>query len=198
MEEPSHVRAVSLVLALAVVAGGWLLFEFSNRQVEQTARPFESKQTTAAPVPQQPPPLTPQADRRPSPTVPSNLTFKCDQGGRISYGDRPCGPNMATIAVTASEQQPPAQNNLRQLQQRLATMEASRMEREKATASRTIVANSTPPSGVYDSKASLCRTIDQAIAIKDSELRQPHSAQRGDDLTSERKRLTDQRFTLGC
>ena len=43
-----------------------------------------------------------------------------------------------------------------------------------------------------------CQKIDQAIAVKDSELRQPHSAQWGDYLTGERKKLMDRRFDLRC
>ena len=44
----------------------------------------------------------------------------------------------------------------------------------------------------------LCDDIDRDIARVDAALRQPHSAQVGDDLTSERKRLTDRRFSVGC
>lgn len=47
-------------------------------------------------------------------------------------------------------------------------------------------------------KANQCEWIDATIATKDSELRQPHSAQLGDYLTEERKKLMDQRFALGC
>ena len=43
-----------------------------------------------------------------------------------------------------------------------------------------------------------CKQIDQAIAQKDSQLRQPHSAQWGDHLTAERKKLMDRRFDLRC
>lgn len=38
------------------------------------------------------------------------------------------------------------------------------------------------------SKEIECKQIDQAIAQKDSQLRQPHSAQWGDHLTAERKK----------
>ena len=43
-----------------------------------------------------------------------------------------------------------------------------------------------------------CQQLDRDIAATDSALRQPHSAQRGDQLTAERKRLMDQRFDLRC
>ncbi len=48
------------------------------------------------------------------------------------------------------------------------------------------------------SKELQCQQLDRAIRVKDSELRQPHSAQYGDYLTGKRKELTDQRFSLGC
>lgn len=43
-----------------------------------------------------------------------------------------------------------------------------------------------------------CQRLDAAISTKDAELRQPHSGQRGDYLTEERKKLMDQRFALRC
>lgn len=47
-------------------------------------------------------------------------------------------------------------------------------------------------------KSRQCEQLDRAIAIKDAELRQPHSAQWGDYLTAERKKLMDRRFDLLC
>lgn len=47
-------------------------------------------------------------------------------------------------------------------------------------------------------KSMQCEQLDRAIAAKDSELRQPHSAQWGDYLTAERRKLMDQRFALRC
>lgn len=57
---------------------------------------------------------------------------------------------------------------------------------------------SAPSSDSEQNKTLRCQHLDQAIAAKDATLRQPHSAQRGDQLTSERKRLMDQRFELRC
>ena len=47
-------------------------------------------------------------------------------------------------------------------------------------------------------KASRCQAIDAEIAVKDSQLRQPHSGGWGDYLNEERRKLMDQRFALRC
>lgn len=49
-----------------------------------------------------------------------------------------------------------------------------------------------------ESKRTKCQQLDKAIAVKDAELRQPHSAQWGDYLTEERRKLNDRKFSLGC
>lgn len=49
-----------------------------------------------------------------------------------------------------------------------------------------------------DKRALQCEQLDRAIAARDEELLQPHSAQRGDYLTGKRKKLMDRRFSLRC
>ena len=56
----------------------------------------------------------------------------------------------------------------------------------------------TSHSSTERNKDGRCGQLDQAISATDSALRQPHSAQRGDQLTAGRKRLMDQRFDLRC
>lgn len=68
--------------------------------------------------------------------------------------------------------------------------EAARKQEDEARWAQSAAATST--------KDLECRQIDQAIAVKDAELRQPHSAQWGDHLTAERKKLMDRRFDLRC
>ena len=75
-------------------------------------------------------------------------------------------------------------------------MEASRLEREQKQAQ--IVQFSPAPASNQDGKELRCKQIDQAIAAIDSRLRQPYDAQTGDYFKGERKKLTDQRFSLGC
>ncbi len=55
-----------------------------------------------------------------------------------------------------------------------------------------------PSSSGEHNKALRCERLDQAIAAKDAALRQPHSAQRGDQLTAKRRWLMDQRYALRC
>lgn len=198
MGNPSHARAASLVLALSTVIGAWLLFEYSTQQGAPSLRPAESPPTSRVNTPAKQPPAPANTVAVPHTTAPVILTYKCEKGGRIHYGDQPCGEKMTTLSVTASQPEPSTGNNLQQLKERLAVMEAARMEREKATNVRIDAASSTAALPSSDDKKAVCDAIDRAIAVKDSELRQPHSAQWGDYLTGERKKLTDQRFSLGC
>lgn len=195
MQNSSNIRAISLVLAFSIIVAGWLLFEYGNQQLgkpqpPQSASPIENSQTAGLPNPQQ---LQPNA-------VPNNidLTFKCEKNGRISYSDQPCADKERAISVMATEKAAPAKNNLEQLRERVAAMEASRHEREKKISAAT-TAQVTPSTGNANLVKELrCQQIDLAIVAKDSELRQPHTAQWGDYLTGERKKLMDERFSIGC
>ena len=200
MKEPSHVRAISLVLACSVVVAAWLLFEYSNRPAEQSVQPSESSQKPTAIQHPQPSPQEPaNPAQRPITVMPDHLaiTYKCEKDGRVSYSDQPCSVKQKTVSIAAAEKGSPTTNNLQQLQGRLASMEASRHEREKEYAAAA-ASTSTSTTTTSQHTASLCQDIDRAIAVKDAELRQPHTAQWGDYLTGERRTLTDRRFTLGC
>ena len=74
-------------------------------------------------------------------------------------------------------------------------MEAEHAQRESALV-RTIP--TTPDEASAAKRKVLCDDIDHEIGGVDSLLRQPHSADWGDYLTGKRKKLTDQRFSLGC
>lgn len=195
MQNSSNIRAISLVLALSVIIAGWLLFEYGNLQLSkpqlpQIAAPIENNQKARLPIPQQ---LQPNA-------ISNNidLTFKCEKNDRISYSDQPCADKERAVSVMATEKASPAKNNLEQLRERVAAMEASRHEREKKF-SATTTAQVTPSTGNANlAKELRCQQIDLAIVAKDSELRQPHTAQWGDYLTGERKKLMDERFSIGC
>lgn len=198
MEEPSHARAVSFVLAVSLVVGGWLFFEYSNHQASLRPPPVETRPPVPAPIPGPSRPAPTQVAPSPRASAPAHLTFKCEKGGRISYGDQPCGEKSTTVAVTASAPTPPTKNNLQQLQERLAVMEASRAAREQEASVRTMAASSASSPSPRDTKAVSCQAIDEAIAAVDSAARQPHSAESGDYLTAERRKLTDRRFSLAC
>lgn len=200
MNEPSHVRAISLALALSVVISGWLLFEYSNRQSEQIPPLVEKDQKALAPSVKEMPPAPSQAQSPPSSVLPSNVsvTYKCEKAGRVSYSDQPCSGKEKTIAITTAEKEQPTKNNLQQMQERLSALEASRRERDKSHIALTQVSSSASTTNADQAKSIRCQQIDRAIAAKDSELRQPHSAQWGDYLTGERKKLTDERFSISC
>ena len=203
MSEPSHVRVISLVLALSVFIGGWLLLEYSRRlplQAPLNEQPSEPTQESLPP-PERTISPPPRVARPVSPVPTKNLiaTFKCEQGGRVSYSDQPCADGAKTLAVTAEReiQIPNPTANLQKMKARAAAMEAERLARDRqfevAAAETAKASRNTVGSKVYE-----CENIDKAIAYADAKLRQPHSAQEGDDWTAERRELTDRRFSLGC
>ncbi len=206
MSPPSHVRIVSLVLALSAVLGGWLLVEFSQRApqhppsddspIADNREPVEALDRAIDPPVPQPGILTP-ANAAP----PKNLivSFKCEQAGRVSYGDQPCANGAKTLAVTAAAY-PPASNpttNLQKLKAQAAAMEADRHVRERQFEIAAADAAKASENSV-STKVRECQAIDQAIASIDSTLRQPHGPQEGDFWTAERRKLTDRRFSAGC
>ena len=200
MQEPTHVRAISLILALSVVAGGWLLFEYTNRPSTQAAT--SPTEILASPSPDLPFPAssaTPPS-RTPPVEMPSELdvTYKCEKSGKVSFSDKPCAAGTKVLAVRATERQAPrANDNLEQLKRQLAILESYRLEREREYAERV---GSRPVSAVSvkRSKEFRCNEIDKEIAAVDSMLRQLHSAQVGDYWTGKRKELTDERFSIRC
>jgi len=202
MSEPSHVRVVSLALALSVVVGGWLLLDYSSRSSPQNASAQIDERTADAGSSCQQPPTEAAAptsiDQRIFPADMA-VTFKCEKGGHISFGDKPCASNEKTLAVTAVQRERPAEqkSNLEQLKERAVAMEAERHARDQQfdleAAAITINAVGTNPT-----KAMRCEQIDRAIAGCDSVLRRPHSAPDGDYWTGERKKLNDERFSMGC
>ena len=199
MQESSHFRAVSLVLAFSVVVAGWLLFEYGNHKNQEIAAPIGSSANPAMSAPVESSVVPGQAPLHAN-TVPGNmaLTFRCEKNGRTSYSDRPCAEKERLVSITASEKEPPVQNNLEQLQERLAAMEKARHQREMQYATATLPQSDGNAGDKEKNQKIRCKQIDDAIAVKDSELRQSHFAQTGDSLTSERKKLTDERFSLGC
>lgn len=206
MSASSHVRVVSLVLALSAVVGGWLLLESSqqapqhlpsaNPPIAEDHAPVEAlDRAMQPPIPQ---------SRIPVPTnavPPKNLivTFKCEHGGRISFSDQPCANGAKTLAVTAAEvvSSQNAMDNLQKLKAQAAAMEADRHARERQFA---IAAAETTKVSAHsgNTKVRECQMIDQAIASVDATLRQPHGPQEGDFWTAKRRELTDRRFSVGC
>ena len=175
MSQPSHVRVVSLVLALSVFTGGGLLLESSQRlppQAPLTEQPPETTQDTVLP-PERAVSPPPKVARPVSPALSKNLitTFKCEQGGRVSYSDQPCANGAKTLAVTAEKaiQTPNPTTNLQEMKTRAAAMEAERLARDRQfeiAAAETAKASK----NTTDSTASECKIIDHAIATVDAKL----------------------------
>ena len=199
MKEPLHARAISLVLALSVVVGGWVLFEYSNRPMPKL--PSSASVPDNQRIDQGAGNLsTMTTEQRISPRAQSQqnvvLTYKCEKNGRIQYGDQPCSKDEKTITVSSSEKTNHPDRPLAQLQERAAQMEASRLERAQKQAAVRYISQAS--SGNQEGKELECKRIDQDIAAIDSRLRQPYDAHTGDYFKGERKKLTDQRFSLGC
>ena len=195
---PSHVRAISLVLALAVVLGGWLALEYSNRQ------PVDARPPPALTENMRPPESIRQvAPTQKVPGVPAEqlprdvqLTFKCKKDGRTMFSDQPCPSDAKEISVTTAEKQQATapDNRLAQMKRAVAQMESDRIAREQVLnaefAARTTAAG--------PSKTNQCKAIDERVASIDALLRQPHNGQTGDYWTGERRKLMDKRFDLRC
>ncbi len=191
------------MLALSVFLGGWLLLEYSQRLPQQAPlneQPSEPTQESLTP-PERTISPPPKVARPVSPVPTKNLiaTFKCEQGGRVSYSDQPCANGAKTLAVTAEReiQIPNPTANLQKMKARAAAMEAERLARDRqfevAAAETAKASRNTVGSKVYE-----CETIDNGISSIDGRLRQPHNGQEGDFWTAERRKLTDRRFSLGC
>jgi len=202
MSEPSHVRVVSFVLALSVVVGGWLVLDYSSRPSPQNV-PAQIDERAAGTDSSRPEPsiedaAAPAIDKRIFP-VDMAVTFKCEKGGHVSFGDKPCGSNEKTVAVTAVQRERPVEqkNNLEQLKARAVAMEAERHARDRQF-DLEVVAITINAGGVNPTKPMRCEQIDKAIAGYDSVLRQQHTASEGDFWTGKRKELTDERFSIGC
>ena len=194
MPTSSNVRVASIALTLAIAVGIGLFLEYD-------ARSLAPKPTPAQPAARPSPPQPEAADNAAmAPRViepPRVTTFKCGKNGRISFSDRPCTAGETLLSASTSIAAPPrdAQAELARTQATVARMEAEHAQRESALV-RTIPATFDEPSAA--ARKASCDLIDRDISRIDSLLRQPHSADWGDYLTGKRKKLTDQRFSLGC
>ena len=200
MKGPVHVRALSLVFALTIVIGGWLVFEYGNHHTSQV--PYAAP-TPARPADQVKDAQLSAAGQVPTPSgmVPENFhqTYKCEKGGRIRFGDQPCGKDEKMLSVASSADQSSAMpdTSLARMKATVAELEAARLERERRYAAANLNTFNSPPNN-RQAKEFRCQQIDREIASIDAKLRLPHSGQWGDYLTGERKKLTDERFTVGC
>ena len=193
-------RIVAIALALSVVIGSWLLFEYSEasrqRQAPEQAQggPDTSGRRAIDPSPswtrRDPDPSPPDAVGRPS----GSSIYKCRGPSGTAYRDHPCSSKETELQVTVAGPISAPRYDLDQLKAKADEMEAARLQRAASeTAPQTQAERST-----RDSRQTECDDLDRRIAAVDSRLRQPHSASEGDFWTGERRKLTDRRFSIGC
>lgn len=190
MQGSSHFRVISLLLALAVLVAGWLLFEYGNQPLPHVSAPSDFS-------PRSLPPASPagQTSARPAP-LPGNLvvTYKCEKNGRLSFSDQPCVAGEKVLSVSAGEKESSAPSaELQRLKDKLAIMEADRHQRESQYAANTAVINTAERPAKQQ-----CEAIDRRIESIDAQLRLPHSGSVGDSLTAERKKANDEKYSIGC
>jgi len=187
-----HTRAISLILALSVVAGSWLAFEYSTHPTPLVP-PVQPIPEVAEPPPQ----ISPQSATEVGTQAPrdTNLTYRCQKNGQTSFSDQPCGSEAKVVSVAAGERRAPEPDDrLARMKRAAAQMEADRIARERVLNAQIATRASVSES----SKATQCKIIDEQIVSVDAVLRQPHDAQTGDYWTGRRKKLMDERFDLRC
>jgi ribosomal protein L29 len=123
------------------------------------------------------------------------VTYKCEKNGRVSFADQPCDNGEKTMSVAVSEREP-SRDHRRELLELKA--KAAKMKSERLESERSIASIQGRDSNVKPEKALRCKQIDDEIALVDSQLRQPHSGQWGNQLNARRKKLTDLRFSINC
>lgn len=187
MRKDRQSRIVSLILASLLIAGGYLFLEYG----QQTSAHLTSKALA--------PTLTPQ--HAPAPKDHHSTTrsiFKCEKNGRLRYGDQPCAPGETLLSASPNPSPPPFNEGARlaRMRETANDLENARLNREKQYAKST--AANLVQINAQATKTERCLSIDGEIKSLDGLLREPHSATEGDRLTSHRRKLTDERFSIGC
>ena len=197
-----HARAISLILALSVMLAGYVLIKLDAPSGKP---PIESSPERAAPASSTPQnqaaesPVPDPAEEHSTPESPRSI-FTCRENGRVSLSDQPCFASAQTLARTVAEPiLAPALSPTRLEQMRAAAdaMQAARLNRERQWAAL----NAEAPRARDEQsqfKQTRCREIDREINAIDAHTRQRHSAREGNYWRGERKKLNDERYSLGC
>lgn len=196
-------RFAALFLGIAAPLGFWLGLEYLNQQPAPAAE-HSTAVPMAADTPHGPPAAATQAEAELSPRMarPAEASvaggvFRCRQGDRIIYTDRPaqqCGadsPATRLAPVAASAGIAPA----RPYQQQLAELERERARVSPPPAVLTRQVQGDLARGGHEQR---CRDLAAEIVWIDGMLRQPHGAHTGDELTARRRRANDRRFEEHC
>lgn len=203
MSTRSHVRVISLIMAISVMVGTGLMLEYTGRPPAPTTERTEADRTGPRPSPSQPSLGTPALSApvtQPPAIVRLRQMYQCVHNGKVTFSDQPCTASQQAIVVTMES--PPAvapvqqETTLDRMRRQLAQMEADRHRREQQF-DQDMAARRQPVTVVPD-KTIRCAQIDKEISHIDSLLRQPHTAQWGDYWAEQRKKLYDERFDLHC
>lgn len=203
----ANARLISILLAVTVLVGAGLGFEYLSRADGLTASPAEPQQApplsadnsapqqTAAST--QAPDSNAVASAAPPPVQPGGI-HKCSVGGQTIYTDQPCAPGKGHQLELKEDTA--GLSPVRSYQSQLAEVESLHVRPAPIVEPARQQAVAQPRSGAQlgPSKEMQCKVIDDAIASVDAQLRQPHGAQQGDYWTQQRKELMDQRFALRC
>lgn len=193
-------RIVALTLALSVVVGAWLLFEYGETTNQrQAAHPYQRSHTSSPP-----PAVARRSSGSPALEVtspadvvarpPASLIYQCQGPNGTAFRDHPCANNETEVHVSPAGPISKPGYSLAQSKAIADEMEASRLRGEAQR--RWHLSQLEKPA--RKSTRSVCAAIDQAINRVDSQLRELHSASEGDRWTAERRDLTDRRFSIGC
>jgi hypothetical protein len=195
-------RIVAIALALSIVIGAWLLFEYSETGRQgQAAEQAQGGPDASGLRAIDPSPSSAGTLRDPAPSPPDtvgrhsdSLIYKCKGPSGTAYRDHPCSSKETVLQVTVAGPISAPLYDLDQLKAKADEMEAARLQRAASQTASQIQAERP----TRDSRKSDCDALDRRLAEVDSLLRLPHSASVGDFWTGERRKLTDRRFSIGC
>lgn len=181
--------------ALCAVLAGVLALGFMWDMDPPTAPVGEASGQTAtrqAPTPNPPSPRAPVVTAPPlaarSP-APAPGIYRCVDGARVVYADRPCGAGSEAVALPAPSAglQPD-----RSYAEQLARVRA---ERARHATSLPMAQTDTVP--VRD-EGVRCASIDASIRQIDAATRQPLTVPMAESYRAQRRALMDERFSIGC
>lgn len=182
--------------ALCVVTTGVLVLGHLWDKDRPAAPAVEPPGQVAAPdarpvaPPARQPPATADAPRPAPLPAPASGIYRCRDGARVVYADRPCGTGSEAVEL------PPPSAGLQPDRSYAEQLERVRAERARHAASRPVArADDRAPASQGGGR---CATIDAQIRQIDAATRQPQTVPMAEYYREQRRSLMDERFSLGC